>query len=189
VLSLLFLNSRNRYYLREVASLTEQPVRAAQRELARLEAGGLVEMAVEGNRKYYQANPSSQVFPELRSLLMKTVGLGQILRQHLAANGESIDVAFLFGSYARGSDTATSDLDLMVIGQIDGRTLSRILAPAREKLAREINAVTMSSEEVRTKFSASNHFLMEVFENPKIFLVGEDAKLRELARSEGSSTA
>jgi predicted nucleotidyltransferase len=189
VLSLLFLNSGNRYYLREVASLTGQPVRAIQRELARLEKSGLVIMSIEGNRKYFQANPNSQVYPEVRSLVVKTAGLGGVLSQHLADSSGIIHVAFLFGSYARGSEASTSDIDLMVIGPIDGQTLSGMLKPAREILEREVNSVIMDPEELRVKYLEANPFLLDVLENPKIFLVGDDARLQELARSERSSAS
>ncbi|MEK6587596.1 MAG: nucleotidyltransferase domain-containing protein, partial [Chloroflexota bacterium] len=98
----------------------------------------------EGNRKYYQANRESPVFPELKALMVKTAGLGDLLRKHLRDSKGSIRVAFLFGSYARGSEDPTSDIDLMVVGEITGRALSRVIAPARDTLRRASNAVILT---------------------------------------------
>lgn len=181
VLKLLVLNAARRYYLREVASLTQQPVRAIQRELARLEAGGLLTATAEGNRKYYQANRESPVFPELKALMVKTAGLGDLLRRHLRKSKGAISVAFLFGSYARGSEDATSDIDLMVIGEISGRALSSAIAPARETLRREINAVILSPSELRRRQAEDSTFIMDVLEQPKVFLIGNEDELSKLA--------
>jgi len=189
VLQLLLLNAPNRYYLREVASLTQQPIRAIQRELARLEAGGLVTKLAEGNRTYYQASRESPVFSELKSLMVKTAGLGDVLRRYLRKRKGSISVAFLFGSYARGSEDVNSDIDLMVIGEITGRALSIALAPARETLRREINAVTLPASELRQRFADDNTFLKDVLGQPKIFLIGDEDELSKLVGSGLSQTS
>jgi predicted nucleotidyltransferase len=180
VLELFLLNASNRYYLREVASLTQQPVQAIQRELARLEAGGLLSMTPEGNRRYYRANRESPIFPELKALIVKTAGLGDLLRRHLRKSKASIRVAFLFGSYARGLESAKSDIDLMVIGQVTARALSNLLAPARETLGREINAVILPTSELRRRFADDNTFLKDVLGQPKIFLIGDEDELSKL---------
>jgi predicted nucleotidyltransferase len=180
ILRLLMLNPGDRRYLREVASLTHQPVRAAQRELARLEAAGLLTAIIEGNRKYYQANRKSPVFPEIKALLVKTVGLGDIFRQHLQERRDSIQLAFIFGSYARGSEGSTSDIDLMVVGEISGRELARLLAPVRKTLGREVNSVSMTPEEFRAKARQGNTFIGEIQRGPKIFLVGGEHDLRRI---------
>jgi len=181
VLELFLLNVPNRYYLREVASLTQQPVRAIQRELARLEAGGLLTMTAEGNRRYYQANRESPAFPELKALIVKTAGLGDLLRRYLRKSKGSISVAFLFGSYARGSEGTNSDIDLMVIGEITGRALSSALAPARLSLSREINTVALPPSELRRRIADDRNFLSDVLEQPKIFLIGDEDELSKLA--------
>jgi predicted nucleotidyltransferase len=180
VLELFLLNASNQYYLREVASLTQQPVQAIQRELARLEAGGLLSMTPEGNRRYYRANRESPILPELKALIVKTAGLGDLLRRHLRKSKGSIRVAFLFGSYARGLESAKSDIDLMVIGQVTARALSNLLAPARETLGREINAVILPTSELRRRFADDNTFLKDVLGQPKIFLIGDEDELSKL---------
>jgi len=180
ILKLLFLSSSSRHYLREVAILTQQPVRAVQRELARLEAAGLIQSTREGNRKYFQANSASPVFPELRALLVKTVGLSDLIKEYLSLEPDSILVAFLFGSFARGTESITSDVDLLVIGDITGRDLARLLAPARNKLGREINPVIMRLDELREKNARGDPFVRSVLQEPKTFLIGGEDELGEL---------
>jgi predicted nucleotidyltransferase len=181
VLQLLLLNSASRYYLRQIATLTGLPVRAVQRELARLASAGLLFETGEGNRKYYQADRQASVFPDLRALLLKTAGLGGLLSRHIEDRRGSIAVAILFGSIARGTDTASSDVDLMVIGDVTGREISPLLASPKETLGRELNVVTMTADEFKKKVVEGNPFVMDVLQEPKIFLMGGEAELRELA--------
>ena len=179
LLELLLLNSDSRFYLREVSSLTKQPLRAVQRELARLSGAGLLVEKVEGNRKYYKANRLASVFPELRALFLKTAGLGDTLRRAIDKSRSSVSLAFLFGSYAKGTDDATSDIDLMVIGEASGRELASLLSSARQALGREVNVVSMPPAEFREKVGGGNSFVLDVLQGPKIFLVGGEDELRE----------
>ncbi len=181
VLKLLLLNPDRRFYLREIATKADLPVRAVQVEVARLEASGLLQSSVEGNRKYYQANRRAPIFPELKSLLLKTVGMGDALRESLQQASGEIEVAFIFGSIAEGTDTASSDIDILVIGALTGRALAGLLAPLRESLGREINPVLMTKAEFRRKAREGNHFLHATLEAPKIYLIGGDDELRVLA--------
>jgi len=120
------------------------------------------------------------VFREIKALLIKTGGLGDFLRQHLQGKGESIQLAFLFGSYARGTDSPSSDIDLMVIGEITGREVARLLAPVRDSLQREINSVSMTPAEFRARARRGDPFLAGVLREPKIFIVGGKDELRKL---------
>jgi predicted nucleotidyltransferase/predicted transcriptional regulator with HTH domain len=181
ILKLLFLISSGRHYLREIATLTKQPVRAVQRELARMEAAGLVQSWKEGNRKYFQVDRDLSVFPEIRALLMKTAGMKALIQNHLLEGVDSIQIAFLFGSYASGQETPSSDIDLMVIGDISGRSLANVLAPARDILGREINPVIMKLEEFQQKVVDKDPFIQSILREPKIFLIGVEDELGEIA--------
>jgi predicted nucleotidyltransferase/predicted transcriptional regulator with HTH domain len=183
ILKLLFLISSNRHYLREIATLTKQPVRAVQRELARLESAGLVQSWTEGNRKYFQADRDLSVFPEIRALLMKTAGMKELVQQHLLEVTDPIHIALLFGSYASGKETPSSDIDLMVIGEITSRPLANVLGPAREILGREINPVIMNLEEFQQKVLDKDPFIQSVLREPKIFLIGDEDELGEIAKA------
>ena len=181
ILKLLLLNGDDRFYLRQIASLTDQPVRAVQRELPKLERIGLLEHTVDGNRKYYQVNRDCPIFPELKSIFLKTVGLGDALREYLSKDAGSIEVAFIYGSYARSEESASSDIDLFVVGTVGAMELSTALAAAKSELAREINPVLMTPREFSQKASSGNHFVLSLLEEPKTFLVGNAEDLESLA--------
>jgi predicted nucleotidyltransferase len=189
ILKLLLLNAGRRFYLREIASLAEQPVRAVQRELPKLERIGLIGHEVDGNRKYYEVNRDCPIFPELKSIFLKTVGLGDALRQHLSERLGAIEVAFIYGSYASGEERLDSDIDLFVVGTIGARELSSVLATARSDLAREINPVILTRQEFAAKVASGNHFVLSLLEEPKTFLVGNAEDLEALAgRREAEKT-
>ena len=180
VLKLFFLRSSSRHYMREISSLTDQPVRAIQRELARLEDAGLLISSVEGNRKYFQANRQSPVFSELRALMVKTAGIVDQLKKILQTRSDAIHVAFIFGSFARASETSASDIDLMIIGAITSRELSRLLKPLKESLDREMNPVTIRAEEFQENVKKGDSFTQSILEEPKIFLIGDVDELQEV---------
>lgn len=189
VMKLFLMNPGDRYYLRQTASLTGQPVRAVERELAKLEAVGLIAHTWEGNRKYYRVNRECPIFPELKSIFLKTVGLGDALKGHLHQATGAIQVAFIYGSYARGDESTTSDIDLFVIGPISPKQLSGVLAKAQTQLRREINPVVMRRGEFQRKVAGKNHFVTSLLQEPKIFLVGSEDELDRLVQTETTTRA
>ena len=180
ILGLFLLNPSDRFYMREVATRSSQPIRAVQRELARLEAAGLLSHTMDGNRKYYQINKNCPIFPELKAIFLKTFALGDILRQHLSGVKRDIIVAFIYGSYAKAQETATSDIDLFVVGDITASELSKALSPTKEGLGREINAIAMPLRELKAKVKAQNHFVLSVLSEPKLFLVGDNDDIESI---------
>lgn len=181
LLRLFLMNPDQDYYLREAAGLTGLPVNAVKRETEKLERSGLLEKNARGNRLYLRANRKSPIFEEMRSIILKTVGFGDLLGEALTAGGDRIKVAFIFGSVARGEDTGLSDIDLMVIGSISGRELSSLISPVRKSTGREINQLTMPPAEFRKRLAERDHFLTDVMRQSKLFLVGDESVLKELA--------
>jgi predicted nucleotidyltransferase len=187
VLRLLLLNEGRRYYQREIAELAGLPVRAVQRESARLTEIGLLHRIKDGNRVYFQANPACPIFPELKRILLKTLALESLLSEALARDGQ-IEVAFIYGSYAANRETATSDVDLFVIGSISGRQLSTTLRPLQSEIQREINYHLVTPEEFRERLERGDGFLRNVIEGPKVFVVGNEETLRTLRSGFGNGT-
>src|SRR5688572_23900594 len=134
VLGVLFGNPGRSFYANEVISLARSGTGAVQRELVRLEAAGLVTANRIGKQKHYQANQASPVFQELRGLVLKTSGLVDVLRDALAPTSGVIRAAFVYGSVAKGSDTAASDIDLMVIA--DDLTYADLFAALEDASSR-----------------------------------------------------
>lgn len=135
-----------------------------------------------GIQKFYRANTESPVFNDLRSITEKTFGLVDVVRDVLRTQGkERIDVACIYGSIATGHDTSSSDIDLLVIGTLPFRELVSILKPVEENMQRPVNPTLYSSDEFRVKLREKNNFLCNVMESEKLFIVGTDDDLANLA--------
>jgi predicted nucleotidyltransferase len=169
------------FYQKELADAAGTGLYAVQRELARLERAGLVVRTPRGNRIYYRADPSHSVFEDLKRVILKTMGLGDALRAALAALADRVRVAFIYGSLARSEETAGSDTDLLVVGDLTLREASAVLGPAGRDLGREFNAAIYSAEEFRTKAREGHHFVSEVVKGEKIYLIGDEIDLKGLA--------
>jgi predicted nucleotidyltransferase len=180
MLTLLLTNPESQFYQREIEALTGLPLRAVQRELARLEALGLLKRTTEGNRTYYGVDRGFFLFPELKGLVLKTAGLGSFLREHLTSE-KSISLAFIYGSYAANQEITTSDIDLLVVGEISSRELHAALRQAQGVVHREINYILYHPAEFRQKLQEGDGFLQNVLSSPKLFLRGDDNALRALA--------
>lgn len=144
-----------------------------QRELERLAAAGLLTVSDVGNQKHYQANRASPIFNELRGIVLKTFGIADVLREALAEFGSQVSVAFIYGSVARGLDTAKSDIDVMILGDrfAYGDAL-RVLSTSAARIGRKVNPTLYGLDEWRRKLRDGNSFVRRVMEQPKIFLVG-----------------
>lgn len=175
VLGLLFGQAHRSFYANEIIGLAQSGSGTVQRELARLEAAGIVTVKRIGNQKHYQANHAAPIFAELRGLIQKTFGLVDVLRAALGPLSPSITVAFVYGSIARGDEHAGSDIDLLVIGNtVAHATLLDTLAPAGEQLGRMINPTLYTQEEFAQRVRDGKSFVMRVLAQPKIFVQGSD---------------
>jgi len=131
-----------------------------------------------GNQKHYQANASSPIFEELRGLVLKTSGLVDVLRAALAPLAAQIDLAFIYGSVAKGKDTARSDIDLMVISEkVAYAELFAVLEPASNRLQRTVNPTLYSRKEIDKRILDGNAFVKRVLAQPKLWVIGEDRGL------------
>lgn len=178
VLGLLFVNPERSFYTNEIVRLVGAGVGAVQRELEKLEAGGLAQVTRTGNQKHYQANRDTPIFAELHSIFIKTSGVADVLRAALGTCGQAIDIAFIYGSVANGSENAQSDIDLMLIGKdLDYAGIYAALAECETRLARPINPTIYTMAELQRKLEDGNGFLEKVLVQPKIFLTGAENEL------------
>ncbi len=180
VLTTLLLGAQDRYYVRDLAKRVALPPTAVSRELLTLERLGLVHRQAEGRRLYCEVNRSASVLPELRILTLKLGGIVEALRTALAGHRSAIRWAFLYGSMASGRDTASSDVDLFVVGDIGSMELTELLRPTAEALGREINQYHITLAEFHEKRRASNHFISRVLAGSKMDLIG-NARSAEIA--------
>lgn len=174
VLGLLFGAPGGAFHLNELVRRAGVGSGAVQRELARLVASGLVLRQVSGRQVLFQANAASPVFDELRSLVRKTSGLADGLRAALAPVADRIASAFIFGSVAKGSDTAESDIDLMIIAEaLSYADLYPLLTAVEAELGRRISPTIYSPADWRQRLDQANAFVTRVRHLPTIPVIGQ----------------
>ena len=169
------------WYASELARRLGVPSSSLQRELRDLTEAGILKTHRQGRMVYYQANKDSPVFPDLRGLLLKTAGLVDVLAQALKPLAAKVITAFVYGSIASGSEQSDSDIDLMVVGQVSPADLALPLRRARELLGREINPTVYTPVEFNRKRAANDPFLMEVFDKPRLIVLGNKDELGKVA--------
>lgn len=182
VLGLLFGNPDRKFFSSEIIRLADAGSGAVQRELAALSTSGLINVETQGKQKYYLANHNSPIFEELRSIIRKTVGLTEPLKQALKDTQTDIKIAFVYGSIAKGTDTATSDIDLLVVS--DDLSLAELyaaLSATETSLGRKINPTLYTSTEFEKRIHSKNFFIKKILESEYIILVG-DKNVLEAAR-------
>ncbi|MDD5264167.1 MAG: nucleotidyltransferase domain-containing protein [Candidatus Bipolaricaulis sp.] len=165
------------FYGREVGRLTGLLPRAVQRELDRLSGIGILEREKRGNRVYLRVNRANPIVPDLRAMVLKTVAVGDRIRETLTGR-EDIRVAFIFGSTAANADTAESDIDLFILGETPLSALSPTLSELERSLGREINVSLYSPGEVARRVKSRDPFLASVLAGPRIVLIGTEDDLR-----------
>ncbi len=174
VLALLFCHSEKSFYFREIERSVNMGRGAVQRELENLVDVGLVLRRKQGNQVHYQANPQTPIFPELKSLMVKTAGIADVLRDALLPLERRIRTAFIHGSLAKGTERADSDVDVLVVGEVSFSEVVEALASAQESIGREVNPSVYPVEEFVTKVSEGHHFVTSLVAEPKIFLIGDE---------------
>jgi predicted nucleotidyltransferase len=175
VLARLFGQPHRSFFTTELIELTGSGSGAVQRELKRLTSSGLITVTRIGNQKHYQANPDSPVFEELRGLVIKTVALVEPIRQALEPLADRIELALLYGSVVKGTDTAASDIDLLII--VDEVTLEDIysvLAPVEASLARKVSPTLYTPQEFADRKASNNAFLTRVLAGEHLMLIGSE---------------
>jgi len=178
VLGLLFGQPDRSFLVAEVIRLLDSGSGAVQRELGRLAVSGLVTVTRVGNQKHYRANRDSPVFAELQSLVRKTVGLAEPLRQVLLPLAARIHAAFVYGSVAKGAETARSDVDLMVIADgLSYADLFEALQGVEAILGRPVDLKVNTPEEWKRKLTEEHSFTARTAAGSKLFLIGSERDL------------
>jgi len=173
VLQILYGRADRSFYTKEILRMTGMGVHTIKRELDRMVEAGILTLNSVGNQKHYQANPACPLYEELISIVKKTVGVVDVLREALEPLKKDIQVAFVYGSMAKGQEKAESDIDLMLIGnKLSYTELMGLLIPAQEVMKRPVNPTVYSREEFENKVQQGNHFLERVLEQDKLLIIG-----------------
>lgn len=171
LLGLLLMRPDQSFHLREIERLTGVPSGPAHRELRKFEQAGLLTAEKVGNQVRYRANRANPIFTELQGIVRKTVGLADVLREALEPLSRDIRFAFVFGSVARGDEGAASDVDLMVVGDVQFDQVVGAIYPLHEKLGREINPMVLTADEFRDRVREKS-FVARVLGGEKLMLLG-----------------
>jgi len=173
LLALYFTNPNKKYYLRELERLLNFSVGNIRRELIKLESTGLFLIENKGNLVYYYLNQSYPLFEELKSIIFKTSGAPKML-QNFLEKFSSISQAFIYGSFAKGDEREDSDIDLLIIGEVNEDKLIEAVNRLERKLQREINYAIYEKEDFKKKKEEGNPFILDILKEKKIFLIGDE---------------
>jgi len=179
IFRLLFGINNETLHMREIERRTGYAIGTIQTELKKLLRLELVIKRKDGNRLYYCANKKHPLYPDLHNLILKTTGLVDVFLSALDQTPDIV-VSFIFGSVSRGDVKAESDVDLMVIGNLGLRKLSKMLTGIPEKIGREVNPYVLSVDDFNKRKSKRDHFLTQVLAGPKIFITGNEDELESM---------
>ncbi|MCG7994875.1 MAG: nucleotidyltransferase domain-containing protein [Candidatus Thiodiazotropha taylori] len=182
VLGLLYSSPERSFYTKQIIRTTGMGVATIKRELDRMLAAGIIDMTKLGNQHHYQADKSCPIYEELSGIVKKTFGITDVIREALSPFTDQIDWAFIFGSVASGRENASSDIDLMIIGDADFSELVAALYPVQEALGREINPKIFRRDEWMLKREGQDTFVIEVLAKPRMDVIGDGYEPGELAR-------
>lgn len=160
-----------------------------QRELAALAEAGILRLRREGNRLYFQPDPQCPFLDDLTSLLLKTAGLVDVLRQRLRRFASQIVASFVYGSVAKHAERSASDVDLMIVGDVTLAAVAATLKRVEREVGRPINAMVYSPYELAKKLKAGHHFLKTVLSKPKLFVIGGEHELETITGQSSRKTA
>jgi len=182
VLAVLFLHQEDLVHQSKIAQLTGLHRLQVQRAVQRLKVDSIIEEYHHGNMVCYTLNKSHPLYQELKNILYKTILIGEPFRKLFSDFTGAIDMAFIYGSYASGTELAESDIDLFIVGQMGLKEISKILTPLAKKLQKEINPVVCTKAEFSRKASSKDHFLMSVLNSKKLWIIGDENELGKIAK-------
>lgn len=184
VLGLLYGKPDCSFYTNEIMRYAEMGRGTISRELERLASSGLVSVTRQGNQLHYQANKDNPVYTDLLNIIRKTFAIVDVIKAALIPVNKQIELAFIFGSIAKGEDTIKSDVDLMLVSSsLSYADVMRVLSDAEDIIGRPINPSLYTAEQVKNKLDSENAFLSRVMEQPKIWIKGQDDDIRDIGKS------
>jgi len=181
ILRFFFSDIEKKYYLRELERILNLSVGNIRRELLSLEKSGLFKREKMGKQVYYFINKGSPIFEEFKKIVSKTIGVEALIKDALRKI-KNIEIAFIYGSFAKGREDSLSDIDLMIIGKPDEDILISKISSTEDQLKREINYSIFSPQDLKRTLEEKEVFLEEIMANPKLFIIGNQNGLEKIIR-------
>ena len=172
LLALLLLRPDEKFHVRGLGRMTGIPAGSIHRELKALFEAGLLLREQSGNQVFYQADQACPIYHELAWIFRKTVGLADLIGDAMAKLHDRIQFVFVFGSMASGQQNQTSDVDVMMIGDVSLLEVVKVMAPVQKVLGREINPVVSSARKFASQINKKERFASRLVNEPKIFAIG-----------------
>ena len=189
VLAVLFLRPDEQFHVRELERITGVSAGSLHRELKAMAESGLLLREKIGNQVFYRANTDCTIYEELAAIFRKTMGLTSLLQDALSDLDDKIEVAFVFGSVASGRQTAGSDLDICVLGDVSLLEVVKALSPVQETLQREVNPVVMTAKKFSDLSGRKDRFVTRVLSEPILFVKANRDELAELTEDRATGRA
>jgi len=171
ILKILALNPDSQYNINELSRKAVFSPRGVEKELKNLLAGGILKKEVSGNQHRYQLDPNCPIYFEIKNLIVKTVGITDVIKHALEPVSHDIEHAFIFGSFASGDYGNDSDIDLFLVTAISGLKLAELLGDLQNRFGRSINISQFTSDEFKQRISRNDHFLTRVLEGPRVEII------------------
>ena len=189
VLAATILQPTRRWYFRELARQLQLQPSSIQRDLTALTAAGLLERHNDGNRVYYQADRECPIFHELEQILIKTVGVVEVLREAINPARRKIEIAFVYGSIASGNARPESDVDIMIVGDMGLERIAELFQGIETRLGRQVNPTVYTVQDFQRRLGQESHFLRTVLDSPVLFIQGARSDLERLGEERASKAA
>ena len=180
LMELFFTNPNERYYVRQLQAMLNISVGTIHREIKGLEDIGILTGMTQANIKFYSANKTHPLFQDLRNIVAKTLGVETALKETLAEI-PGIKLAFTYGSFVSGQETARGVINMCVMGRFDEELLGASMQKLGKRLKRRINCAPMSETKFRRELKKHPPELLDIFTEQKTFLIGEGSALIALA--------
>jgi predicted nucleotidyltransferase len=172
LLKIMALSPESSFNINELSRRTEFSIRGVERELKNLFLGGILTRIVTGNQHRYQLDPSCPINKEIKGIIIKTVGITDVLKKVLQPVEKEIERAFIYGSFASGDYGNNSDVDLFIVSELSGLKLAELFGPVQNEIGRSINISQFTPAEYDLRKSQNDHFITRVLDGPKIMVFG-----------------
>jgi len=179
ILELFFKNSDREFYFREIAASLNKEPGAIQNYLNSLVKQNILQDERKGNMRFFKLNKNHPIYEEIKSIISKTIGIEYKLKE-LVSVLSKVEYAFIFGSIAKGKEYGDSDIDLLLIGEVNQDFLVEKISKLQSELSREINYQIYTKDEVIKKLTERNEFFKNIFSEPIIHLKGDPDDFRKL---------
>ncbi len=186
LLSKLVMNPDRSFYIRELSRELNIPYSMLHKEEKNLVSLGILSEEKKGKITLVSVNKNLPYFTEIKHLLTKTIGLGDLVRSRLSGL-KGIRHALIYGSLATGEESESSDVDLLIIGDVGGEEVLKAISEMEKEVGREVNYILWSEKEFMKRVRNRHHLLADVASKPVIMIIGEEDEFRRTVKRQKHS--